>query len=101
MQRRTHEMLATDPLTKTNIFRSPTVTRQLIANFVLVAFAATLVVLRFVARRIRKTKIWYVDLVDDYEFSKTLVLIVQRWDDAAAVASLIFTSGTCHYSIKD
>ena len=59
-------MLATDPLTKTDIFRFPIVTKHLIANFVLVAFAATLVILRFVARRIRKTKIWYVEPADSF-----------------------------------
>jgi hypothetical protein len=54
-------MLPSDPLTKTPIFQFPIVTRQLVANFALVALAATLVVLRFVARRVRETKIWCVN----------------------------------------
>ncbi|KAH6851599.1 integral membrane protein [Alternaria rosae] len=66
-------MLPTDPLTKTDIFQFDIVTEQLAANFFLVAFAATLVALRFVARRLRETKVW--------------------WDDVAAVASLVFTVG--------
>jgi len=53
-------MLPTDPLTKTNIFQFDIVTKQLAANFFLVAFAAILVALRFVARRLRETKVWYV-----------------------------------------
>lgn len=53
-------MLPTDPLTKTDIFQFDIVTEQLAANFFLVAFAATLVALRFVARRLRETKVWYV-----------------------------------------
>ncbi|KAF2126486.1 integral membrane protein [Dothidotthia symphoricarpi CBS 119687] len=66
-------MLSTDSSTKTYIFQFPRVTKQLVANFFLVGFAATLVALRFLARRIRKTKVW--------------------WDDAAAVVSLMFTFG--------
>jgi hypothetical protein len=57
----TSSMLPTDPLTKTDIFQFDIVTRQLAANFFLVAFAATLVGLRFVARRLRETKVWYVN----------------------------------------
>ncbi|KAF2644592.1 integral membrane protein [Massarina eburnea CBS 473.64] len=63
----------TDPLLKTYIFQVPIVTRHLVANFILVGLATTVVALRFVARRIRKTKVW--------------------WDDIAAVVSLIFTLG--------
>jgi hypothetical protein len=54
-------MLPTDPLTKTDIFQFDIVTRQLAANVFLVAFAATLVGLRFVARRLRETNVWYVN----------------------------------------
>jgi hypothetical protein len=51
-------MLLTDPLTKTPVFQFPVITRQLVANFVLVSLAALLVGLRFVARRCRKLPIW-------------------------------------------
>lgn len=51
-------MLPTDPLTKTNIFTFPIVTQQLAVSFFLVGFATILVALRFVARRLRKTKVW-------------------------------------------
>ncbi|KAL1792135.1 hypothetical protein ACET3X_009886 [Alternaria dauci] len=66
-------MLATDPLTKTDVFKFDIVTKQLAANFFLVIFAAALVTLRFVARHVRKTEVW--------------------WDDVAAVTSLVFTIG--------
>ncbi|KAF3004320.1 hypothetical protein E8E13_009303 [Curvularia kusanoi] len=66
-------MLFTDPLTKTNIFQFPVITRQLVANFLLVGLAAVLVSLRFLARRVRRLPIW--------------------WDDIAAVVSLVLTSG--------
>lgn len=53
-------MEPTDPLTKTNIFQFPVVTRQLVASFALVGLATLLVALRFVARQVRKTNVWYV-----------------------------------------
>jgi hypothetical protein len=54
-------MLPTDPLVKTNIFQFAIVTRQLAASFFLVGLATTLVALRFVARRVRKTEVWQVE----------------------------------------
>ncbi|KAI4677987.1 uncharacterized protein J4E84_008934 [Alternaria hordeiaustralica] len=74
-------MLPFDPLTKTNIFHSDLVTRHLAANISLVGFATILVVLRFITRRICRTKIW--------------------WDDFAAVVSLIFTIGMLAMHITD
>ena len=55
-------MILFDPLTKTNIFHSDLVTRHLAANFFLVGLATTLVALRFVVRRICRTKVWYVKI---------------------------------------
>jgi hypothetical protein len=83
-------MLATDPLTKTPIFQFPIVTKQLAANFFLLGFAITLVALRFVARRVRKNEVWYVY----FELMYIIWSLTDgRWDDIAAVASLIFTYG--------
>jgi len=65
-------MLPFDPLTKTNIFHSELVTRHLAANFFLVGFATTLVVLRFITRRICGTKIWYVKTHNDCQRSHDL-----------------------------
>lgn len=84
------KMKPTDPLTKTNIFQFPVITNQLIANFALVAIATVLVALRFVARRVRKTKVWYVQYASTILFTSNYIC---RWDDAAAVAALIFTYG--------
>jgi hypothetical protein len=84
-------MLATDPLTKTYVFQFDIVTKQLAANFFLVGFGAILVVLRFVARQVRKTAVWYV--ATDALVATMQILTNCRWDDFAAVASLVFTVG--------
>lgn len=49
--------LATDPLTRHNVFEFPIVTQQLVAGCVLVGFATVLVALRFVARKLLRTKV--------------------------------------------
>ena len=83
-------MKATDPVTKTYIFQFPIVTRQIAASFALFGLATILVALRFVARRLRKTKVWYVYSTGVVGINSNMD---DRWDDAAAVASLIFTAG--------
>ncbi|OQD82255.1 hypothetical protein PENANT_c022G01824 [Penicillium antarcticum] len=62
-----------------NVFTFPVVRDGLIANTILVAVATILVILRFVSRHIRKSKIW--------------------WDDAFCVAAMLHTYGmlAMHY----
>ncbi|GME24671.1 putative integral membrane protein [Neofusicoccum parvum] len=52
-----------------NVFQYQIVTNQLVANFVLVSIATVLVVLRFVARKVRRTDIWF----DDWWATSSLV----------------------------
>lgn len=55
-----------------NVFQNAIVRDQLVANTVLAVLATTMVVMRFISRRIRESHIW--------------------WDDVCCVLSLVWTS---------
>lgn len=55
-----------------NVFQNAIVRDQLVANTVLAVLATTMVLMRFVSRRIRESRIW--------------------WDDVCCVLSLVWSS---------
>lgn len=62
-----------------NVFQNEIVRDQLIANTVLAVLATTMVVMRFISRRIRESHIWWDDVccVLSLVRSFTLVELVQ------------------------
>jgi len=54
-----------------NVFQNAIVRDQLVANTVLAVLATTMVLMRFVSRRIRESRIW--------------------WDDVCCVVSLVWS----------